>query len=118
MREIASFFDHESDYPELNIPDCVAHLSAAIRCKTVNDGTDYSAFAAIHALIRENFPHIMMQGTMEVIGHSVLITLPGTDDSLRPALFMAHLDVVPVVQGTEHDWTYPPFSGAIAEMTL
>jgi len=28
---------------------------------------------------------------------------------------MSHQDVVPVVDGTEDDWTYPAFSGAVAE---
>ena len=57
----------------------------------------------------------MAAGTFEVIGHhSLLITLPGSDPALRPCLFMSHQDVVPVVEGTEDDWTHPAFSGAIA----
>ena len=28
---------------------------------------------------------------------------------------MAHIDVVPVEEGTEQDWHYPPFSGALAD---
>jgi len=34
---------------------------------------------------------------------------------LPPVMLMAHLDVVPVVPGTEKDWTHAPFSGDIAE---
>src|SRR3546814_12759533 len=40
---------------------------------------------------------------------------PGSDASLAPIIVMAHQDVVPVTEGTEGDWKYPPFSGAIAE---
>lgn len=35
----------------------------------------------------------------------------GTDSSLKPYLFMAHQDVVPVPPETVDRWTYPPFSG-------
>ncbi len=45
----------------------------------------------------------------------LLITLPGGDSRLRPALFMAHQDVVPVIPGTEGKWLHPPFSGDVAE---
>ena len=58
----------------------------------------------------------MAAGSFERIGHhAVLITIPGTDPSLRPSLYMSHRDVVPVVEGTEQDWTYPAFSGAVAD---
>ena len=45
----------------------------------------------------------------------MLITIPGSDASLRPCLYMSHQDVVPVVEGTEQDWTHPAFSGDIAD---
>ena len=51
----------------------------------------------------------MEAGTFEVIQHSVLITIPGTDPALKPLLLMAHQDVVPVVAGTEDSWEHPPF---------
>lgn len=58
----------------------------------------------------------MRVGTFERIGHhAVLITIPGSDASLRPCLYMSHQDVVPVVEGTEQDWTHPAFSGDIAD---
>ena len=34
---------------------------------------------------------------------------------MQPALFISHLDVVPVTPGTEQDWTHPPFSGQVAD---
>ena len=58
----------------------------------------------------------MRVGTFARIGHhAVLITIPGSDASLRPCLYMSHQDVVPVVEGTEQDWTHPAFSGDIAD---
>lgn len=115
MRDITDCFANEGDYPRLDMSGAAERLSAAIRCRTVTDGADYSAFDALQRHMRESYPAVMAAGSFETVGHSVLITLPGSDDSLRPALLMSHQDVVPVVRGTEKDWTYPPFSGEIAE---
>lgn len=120
MRSIDTFFDCESDYPDLDGQGAAERLSRAIQCKTINcadhSRTDYGPFDQLHALIRASYPHVMAAGTMEVLGQrSLLITLPGSDPGLRPCLFMSHQDVVPVVEGTEDDWTYPAFSGAIAQ---
>lgn len=120
MRSIDTFFDCESDYPDLDGQGAAERLSRAIQCKTINCAdhslTDYAPFDQLHALIRASYPHVMAAGTMEVLGQrSLLITLPGSDPGLRPCLFMSHQDVVPVVEGTEDNWTYPAFSGAIAQ---
>jgi len=119
MRPIHEFFARESDYADFDATGAVERLSKAIQCKTVNHVdtslTDFSAFDALQAHMKASYPHIMAAGTFELIGHSVLITIPGTDASLRPCLYMSHQDVVPVVEGTEQNWTYPPFSGAVEE---
>ena len=65
--------------------------------------------------MKNSFPAVMKAGSFETLGHSVLITIPGTDESLLPCLYMSHQDVVPVVAGTEQDWTYDAFSGAIED---
>lgn len=99
-------------------PRCLsaAHPGA----KTINyfdhSRTDYTEFDKLHAHIKASYPNIMRVGTFERIGHhAVLITIPGSDASLRPCLYMSHQDVVPVVEGTEQDWTHPAFSGDIAD---
>lgn len=43
--------------------------------------------------------------------YGIFIEWKGTDESLKPYLFMAHQDVVPVLKVTESKWTYPPYSG-------
>lgn len=42
--------------------------------------------------------------------YGILIEWKGKDESLKPYLFMAHQDVVPVLPATQDKWTYPPFS--------
>lgn len=115
--EVWPFFAHEDDYPELDDRACVDRLSAAVRCRTVSHVdttlTDYAEFDRLHRLIRESYPLIMAAGTFETVGHSILITLPGSDPNLRPVQLMAHQDVVPVVPGTEGDWAHDAFSGFV-----
>ena len=119
-KRITDFFALEGNYPDLDAEGAVARLSQAIQCRTVNYAdhslTDYSTFDALHAHMKASYPHIMRAGVFERLGHhAVLITIPGSDKTLRPCLYMSHQDVVPVVEGTEQDWTYPAFSGAVAD---
>jgi carboxypeptidase PM20D1 len=54
--------------------------------------------------------------TREVVGDlSLLYTWEGTEPDLDPVVFMGHMDVVPVIPGTEEDWTYDPFGGVVAD---
>ena len=119
MKPVTAFFACEDRYPDLDINRAVEHLSAAIRCRTVNYAdhslTDFREFDRLQSVIKQSYPSVMSVGTFELIGHSVLITIPGSDPSLLPCLYMSHQDVVPVVSGTERDWTYDAFSGAVAE---
>ena len=115
----SDLFIHETDYPDLPLEDAAARLSGAIRCRTVSyvdtSRVDYAAFEALHRFLRASYPAVARFGTWETVGHSLLITLPGTDAGLRPGLFMAHQDVVPVVPGTENNWRHDPFSGDVAD---
>ena len=119
MNQVFSYFDNEALYPDLDVDAAVSHLSDAIRCRTVNyedhSRTNFSEFDRLQAVIKNSFPSVMAQGQFELIGHAVLITVPGSDPSLLPCLYMSHQDVVPVVAGTEQDWTYDAFSGAVED---
>lgn len=42
--------------------------------------------------------------------YGIVITWKGADESLKPYLFMAHQDVVPVPEATVSRWKYPPYS--------
>mmetsp|Transcript_2492 Transcript_2492/g.4194 ORF Transcript_2492/g.4194 Transcript_2492/m.4194 type:complete len:520 (+) Transcript_2492:3-1562(+) len=75
-------------------------------------------FTKLHAFLAESYPEVHKALTVEQVGEgnlSLLLTWPGSAPELKPLLFISHLDVVPVAEETLSEWTYPPFSGAIAE---
>ena len=83
MNQVFSYFDNEALYPALDVDAAVSHLSDAIRCRTVNyedhSRTDFSEFDRLQALMRRSFPSVMAHGQFELIGHAVLITVPGSE---------------------------------------
>lgn len=115
--DVYRYLVNEGDYPDLPAEAAIEHLSKALQCRTVSSvdvsEIDYGELDRLHELIRASYPHVMAAGTYEEVGHSLLITIPGTDPSLRPIQLMAHQDVVPVVPGTEGDWTHDAFSGHV-----
>ncbi|MBO7669777.1 MAG: hypothetical protein J6S60_04220, partial [Oscillospiraceae bacterium] len=119
VKDVYAYFAGEERYPDLDADGAVERLREAVRCRTVNDAdhskTVFSEFDRLQALMRRAYPAVMRAGSFELIGHSVLITVPGSEPSLRPALYMSHQDVVPVVRGTEADWLHDPFSGYLAD---
>jgi carboxypeptidase PM20D1 len=108
--------------PEMAI-DTVAvaeRLAGALRFETVSN-QDSAVFPAeefldFHSYLEESFPRVHAALPREVIGgYSLLYRWEGSDAGLRPVLFMAHMDVVPIEPGTESEWTQPPFAGRIAD---
>jgi carboxypeptidase PM20D1 len=96
------------------------HLSEAVQFQTISYGAgahEAEKFAALEALrgwMEKTYPTFHKVATREILDHTLVFTWKGKNPSLPPVLLMAHMDVVPVVPGTEKDWSHPPFSGAIA----
>ena len=100
------YFAYEDEYPDVDYEGACERLAAALRCKTVYtsaEGTDWGEFQKLQDLMQTSSPPAAVSaGTFELVGHSVLITVPGSDldlDAVRS--WIAHQDVVPVVCGTE-----------------
>ena len=96
------------------------HLAQALTYKTVSyqDTLRFRGqeFKHLHSYLEKTFPTVHSHLTREVVGeYSLLYTWKGSNNTLLPVLLMAHLDVVPVEEGTEEDWTHPPFQGDIAD---
>ncbi|MEZ5502549.1 MAG: M20/M25/M40 family metallo-hydrolase [Halioglobus sp.] len=95
-------------------------LSQAVQYQTVSyqdrSQINYDEFRRFHQFLRASYPLVFGQLEVETVNdYSLLIRWPGSDPTLPPVLFTAHMDVVPIEPGTEHDWQYPPFAGVIAD---
>jgi carboxypeptidase PM20D1 len=96
-------------------------LSQAIRFQTVSYGDGVkeaertTAMRALHAYLDQTYPYFHEDAPQEIFGESLLFVWRGTDENLPPVLLMAHLDVAPVAEGTEGNWTHEPFSGDVAD---
>lgn len=121
MAKELDVYDHyanETDYADLDYDAACERLAVSLSCKTVYttpEGTDFGEFERLQAHLKANFPRIVAAGTFELVGHSVLITVPGEEPGLDGVQLIAHQDVVPVVPGTEGQWVHDAFSGDIDE---
>ena len=117
MAQVWKFFSHEDDYSDMSEEGACARLGRALSIKTVDgptrDTTDWSTFDELEAHLRASFPLTFGRAAVEHVDHSLMLTISGEDPSLLPALFIAHMDVVPVVEGTEDDWEHDAFSGHV-----
>ncbi len=96
------------------------HLGAAVRFKTVSYGAGAhedekdAALDALRTWMADTYPNFHKAAKREIVGKSLLFTWKGKNPRLTPILLMAHMDVVPVVPGTERSWSHAPFSGDMA----
>jgi carboxypeptidase PM20D1 len=97
-------------------------LAGGIRIPTVSyddeAALDTAEFIRFHAYLENAYPLVSSQLSKErVNGLSLLYTWQGTDPDLKPALFIAHMDVVPVEDGEAY-WKHGPFSGDITHTQI
>ena len=104
-----------SDYDENAI---ARHISGAIRFQTISWGPggeyDKAAFQGFAAYLERTYPAAHAAMSRETVNDmSLLYRWRGSDPAAKPIGLMAHIDVVPVEQGTDDLWTRPAFSGDI-----
>ncbi|MBU0863251.1 MAG: M20 family peptidase [Alphaproteobacteria bacterium] len=109
--------------PTYNLDTAVANLSAAAQIRTISHqdpaDDDVAEWDRLHAWLAATYPDTHRAMSRTILPNRTLIYhWPGSDASLAPIIVMAHQDVVPVTEGTEGDWKYPPFAGAIAEKAV
>lgn len=95
-------------------------LSQAIQFKTVSTQStadfDPLPFTDFQQWLAVNYPTVHQKSQLEVINqYSLLYTLPGSDNSLKPIILAAHIDVVPALETADSGWLLPPFSGQISD---
>ena len=97
-----------------------ARFAGALRYPTISNQDraeiDRDAFLGLHEYLRQSFPRVHATLERETVNDlSLLYTWRGSEPDLPPVLLMGHLDVVPVIPGTEAEWRHPPFAGEIAD---
>lgn len=120
LKPVDHLFERITSDSKVDISSGADKLSQAIKCKTISHSDyskfDFSEFEKFKEMLYLNFPAVHKKMKLEIInGYSLLYKWEGSEKELNPGLFMAHIDVVPIENGTESDWSYPPFSGEIAE---
>lgn len=98
-------------------------LAEAVRYPTVSyedtSMIDYESFVDFHRFLLEAFPSVFENVSVDTINkYSLLLKWSGSNKDLKPGIFMAHQDVVPVSDDTRDLWKHPPFSGTIINDTL
>ena len=104
----------------IDIEAAARRLATAISYPTISydesERRDDAAFAALREHMRVSFPRVHAAAPPRFVNeHSQLFRFSGARSDLKPALFMGHVDVVPVDEATIDQWRYPPFAGAIEE---
>lgn len=99
----------------------VARLSGAVQIDTTSQtwwqdlpGKDpvWKHMSQFRKYLRKEYPLIHRHLNLERINeHGLVYTWKGENPSLKPTLFLAHQDVVPVPGDSINEWTHPPFSG-------
>lgn len=99
---------------DFNKDELAKKLSEAVQIPTVtvvNEGESYEAFDKYHKYLEKTFPNVFSNAEVNVIHeHSLVLIIKGSDESLLPAAFLAHQDVVPA---PPEGWEHEPFSGDI-----
>ena len=100
--------------PVLDEEKIVSDMVEMVRCKTISDRDeikiDKSEFEKFRGLLKERFPLIHKNCSLELIGKTGLLYQWKGESPSRPVVLMAHYDVVPA---DEKSWEKPAFEGII-----
>lgn len=101
-------------------PVVAEHLASVIRKATVSNAdpaqVDGAAFHELHRALEAMYPRVHAALDRRMVNDlGLLYTWKGHKPDLDPVLLAGHLDVVPVEAACLPEWTYPPFSGQVAE---
>lgn len=95
-------------------------FSQALQIPTVSyddsSQLDHAAFQAFHQHLAQSFPLVHAQTQLTKFNqYSMVYRLKGQNAQLKPALFMGHMDVVPVDEQTKDLWLQDPFGGDVID---
>jgi carboxypeptidase PM20D1 len=98
----------------------IKHFQQALSYKTISYANpelfDSSQFIGLHEFLANTYPLAHKNITREIIAdYSLLYTWKGKNESLKPIVLMAHMDVVPVEEATKAMWSFDPFAGTVKD---
>jgi carboxypeptidase PM20D1 len=77
---------------------------------------DSSQFLGLHRYLQSAYPRVHAQMVREVInGYTLMYHWKGSNDTARPVIFLAHMDIVPVESSNLAAWKVDPFAGTIKD---
>ena len=108
---------------DVDLDGAIKRLSKGVTYKTISnqdrDDFDTEAFTGYHTFLEQSYPNVHKTLKKEVHGdprpYSLLYTWEGKDPTLQPALFYAHMDVVPVPEDSRDQWKVEPFAGTVKD---
>lgn len=108
---------------EVDVGAVAQRLGALVRHRTIShqqtDLFEPDAFRALHRALADSYPQTHRSLERETVNEwSLLYTWKGRNPALRPALLVAHIDVVPIDADSAGDWTHPPFAGVVENGTV
>jgi carboxypeptidase PM20D1 len=116
---------------DINERTAAKHLGGAVQIETVSqpdsptdppeNDPEIVKFKKLHEYLRTTFPRVAETLTRESVGKgSLLLTWPGSNETLKPLLLLAHMDVVPAAGEddeseaiTDSEWGQLAFSGRV-----
>jgi len=107
------------DALSIDVPDeAIERFQGSIKIPTISysDRADTARMLDFHDFLKSQFPLVHEKLEVETVSElSLIYKWKGADNKHLPALFLAHMDVVPVDEATASNWQYDAFSGAISE---
>ncbi len=83
MAEVWRFFAHEDDFADIDEVGACERLGRVLSFPTISSmdaqTVDWQAFADLRAYMQQAWPRVFAAGEVELIDHSLLVTLAGTD---------------------------------------
>ena len=83
MAEVWRFFAHEDDFADIDEVGACERLGRVLSFPTISSmdaqTVDWQAFADLRAYMQQAWPRVFAAGEVELIDHSLLVTLAGID---------------------------------------
>lgn len=98
----------------------LSHFQQAIQYQTVSFGYDIKPdsvqFVGFRNFLEKTYPLVHQKMSREIVGgYTLVYQWKGKNTDLKPAIIMAHQDVVPIEPATKNLWEVEPFGGVIKD---